>query len=69
MSDRKIIAQHAATVLVGQIAVIGFGMADTVITGRYSPQAQAVLALASSIYISIFVALNGLIQALLPVTR
>ena len=67
MSDRKIIAQHAATVLVGQIAVIGFGMADTVITGRYSPQAQAVLALASSIYISIFVALNGLIQALLPV--
>lgn len=67
MTDRRIIAQHAATVVVGQIAVIGFGMADTVITGRYSPQAQAVLALASSIYISIFVALNGLVQALLPV--
>jgi MATE family multidrug resistance protein len=54
-------------VLVGQLAVMSFGIADTLIAGRYSPQALAVLSLASSIYISIYVALNGLLQALLPV--
>jgi MATE family multidrug resistance protein len=46
---------------------MSFGIADTLIAGRYSPQALAVLSLASSIYISIYVALNGLLQALLPV--
>ena len=67
MSELRIIARHAATVLVGQLAVMSFGIADTLIAGHYSPQALAVLALASSIYISIYVALNGLIQALLPI--
>jgi multidrug resistance protein, MATE family len=67
MSELRTIARHAATVLVGQLAVMSFGIADTLIAGRYSPQALAVLALASSIYISIYVALNGLLQALLPV--
>jgi MATE family multidrug resistance protein len=67
MSEFKTIARHAGTVLVGQLAVMSFGVADTVIAGRYSPQALAVLSLASSIYISIYVALNGLLQALLPV--
>lgn len=67
MSELRIIARHAGTVLVGQLAVMSFGIADTLIAGRYSPQALAVLALASSIYISTYVALNGLIQALLPV--
>ena len=66
MSELRVIARHAGTVLVGQLAVMSFGIADTLIAGRYSPQALAVLALASSIYISIYVALNGLIQALLP---
>ena len=59
MSEFKTIARHAGTVLVGQLAVMSFGVADTVIAGRYSPQALAVLSLASSIYISIYVALNG----------
>mgnify|MGYP006196385679 CR=1 FL=1 len=67
MSEFKTIARHAGTVLVGQLAVMSFGVADTVIAGRYSPQALAVLSLASSIYISIYVDLNGLLQALLPV--
>ena len=67
MSELGIIARHAGTVLIGQLAVIAFGVADTLIAGRYSPQALAVLSLASSIYISIYVALNGLMQALLPV--
>lgn len=67
MTELRTIARHASTVLVGQLAVMSFGIADTLIAGHYSPQALAVLALASSIYISIYVALNGLIQALLPV--
>ena len=66
MSELRIIARHAGTVLVGQLAVMSFSIADTLIAGRYSPQALAVLSLASSIYISIYVALNGLMQALLP---
>jgi MATE family multidrug resistance protein len=67
MSELSTIARHAGTVLIGQLAVMAFGIADTVIAGRYSPQALAVLSLASSIYISIYVALNGMLQALLPV--
>ncbi len=67
MSELRTIGRHAGTVLVGQLAVMAFGIADTLMAGRYSPQALAVLSLASSIYISIYVALNGLLQALLPV--
>ncbi len=67
MSELGVILRHAGTVLVGQLAVMAFGVADTMIAGRHSPQALATLSLASSIYISIYVALNGLVQALLPV--
>ena len=67
MSELRTISRHAGTVLVGQLAVMSFGVADTIIAGRYSPHALAVLSLASSIYISIYVALNGMLQALLPV--
>jgi MATE family multidrug resistance protein len=67
VSELKTIARHAGTVLIGQLAVITFGVADTVIAGRHSPEALATLSLASSIYISVYVGLNGLIQALLPV--
>jgi MATE family multidrug resistance protein len=67
MSELRTISRHAGTVLVGQLAVMAFGVADTVIAGRYSPHALAVLSVASSIYISIYVALNGMMQALLPV--
>jgi multidrug resistance protein, MATE family len=67
MSELRTIARHTGTVLIGQLAVMAFGIADALIAGRYSPHALAVLSLASSIYISIYVALNGMIQSLLPV--
>ncbi len=67
MSELRVVLRHAGTVLVGQLAVMAFSVADTLIAGRHSPQALAVLSLASSIYISVYVALNGLVQALLPV--
>jgi MATE family multidrug resistance protein len=67
MSELRTISRQAGTVLVGQLAVMAFGVTDTVIAGRYSPHALAVLSLASAVYISIYVALNGMLQALLPV--
>ncbi|MEY2781958.1 MAG: Multidrug resistance protein MdtK, partial [Pseudomonadota bacterium] len=36
MSELRIIARHAGTVLVGQLAVMSFSIADTLIAGRYS---------------------------------
>jgi MATE family multidrug resistance protein len=67
MFEARTILRHAATVLVGQLAVMAFGIADTLIAGRYAASALAALSVGSSIYISIYVALNGLMQALLPV--
>lgn len=67
MFEARTITRHAGTVLVGQLAVMAFGIADTLIAGRYDASALAALSVGSSIYISIYVALNGLMQALLPV--
>lgn len=67
MSELKIIARHASTVLVGQLAVMAFGVADTVIAGRYSDTALAALSVGSAIYISVYVGLMGIVQALLPI--
>jgi MATE family multidrug resistance protein len=67
MFEARTILRHASTVLVGQLAVMAFGIADTLIAGRYAASALAALSVGSSIYISIYVALNGLMQALLPV--
>ena len=67
MSELKVIARHAGTVLVGQLAVMAFGVADTVIAGRYSDTALAALSVGSAIYISVYVGLMGILQALLPI--
>ena len=66
MNERQIILKHAATVLVGQLAVVAFGVSDTLIAGRYDPQALAVLSVSAAIYITVYVALLGVLQALLP---
>lgn len=67
MNERAIIARHAGTVLVGQLATMGFGIADTVIAGRYSQEALAALSVGAAVYITVFVALTGVLHALLPV--
>jgi multidrug resistance protein, MATE family len=67
VSEFKIISRHAGTVLVGQLAVIAFGVADTMIAGRYSDEALAALSVGSAIYISVYVGLIGIVQALLPI--
>ncbi|MES2512354.1 MAG: MATE family efflux transporter [Pseudomonadota bacterium] len=67
MSELRIVSQHAGTVLVGQLAVMAFGVADTVIAGRYSDAALAALSVGSALYVSIYVGLIGIVQALLPI--
>ncbi|WP_236698520.1 MATE family efflux transporter [Xylophilus sp. Leaf220] len=61
------IARHAGTVLAGQWAVMAFGVTDTVVAGRHSDAALAALAVGSAIFVSVYVALMGVVQALLPV--
>lgn len=51
---------------IGQIALIANGVIDTVMTSRFSATDLAALALGFSIYISVFVGLSGVLQALLP---
>jgi MATE family multidrug resistance protein len=67
MSELRTIARHAGTVLVGQLATMAFGVADTIVAGRYAETALAALSVGSAVYISVFVGLMGMLQALLPV--
>ena len=61
------IARHAASVLVGQLAVIGFGVADTVMTGRHASADLAALSIGVAIYVSVYIGLTGIVQALIPI--
>ncbi len=61
------LAKHAGTVYVGQVAVMAFGLTDTLVAGRHSGEALAALSVGSAVYISIFVALLGVLQAQLPI--
>jgi multidrug resistance protein, MATE family len=66
VTELRMIARHAGTVLAGQLAVMAFGVTDTIVAGRYSQQALAALSVGAAVYISVFVALMGTLQALLP---
>lgn len=59
--------QLAGPLLVGQLAVIAFGVLDTAMVARYSTQDLAALAMGGSIFISIYVGLTGVISALAPI--
>ncbi|VTU30070.1 Multidrug-efflux transporter [Variovorax sp. PBL-E5] len=66
-SERRVIVRHAATVLAGQMAVMAFGVTDTIVAGRYAEGALAALSVGSAIFVSVYVSLMGGLQALLPV--
>lgn len=66
-SEISLIARHAGTVLVGQLAVMAFGVTDTIVAGRFSADALAALSVASAVFVSVYVSLMGVLQALLPV--
>jgi MATE family multidrug resistance protein len=54
----------AVPLLLGQLAVITFGVMDTAMTARYSTDDLAALGMASSIFISVYVGLTGILSAL-----
>ena len=56
-----------APILVSQFAVMGLALVDTVMAGRLSAQDLAAVALGSSIYASIFIGMNGVLQVLTPI--
>jgi MATE family multidrug resistance protein len=67
MREWHLLSRHAGTVFVGQIAVMAFGVTDTLVAARYSSEALAALSVGSATYISIFVALLGVLTAQLPI--
>lgn len=67
MSEISTIARHAGTVLAGQLAVMAFGVTDTIVAGQFSADALAALSVASAVFVSVYVSLMGVLQALLPI--
>ncbi|UCV00850.1 MATE family efflux transporter [Acidovorax radicis] len=67
MSELSTITRHATTVLAGQLAVMAFGVIDTIVAGRYGESSLAALSVGSAIFVSVYVALIGVLQALMPV--
>jgi len=65
--DLRRIAKLAAPVLIGQLAVIAFGVIDTVMAGRASAGDLAAVGLGGSIYVTVYVSLMGVLQALAPI--
>jgi MATE family multidrug resistance protein len=61
------IAALAWPILIGQLAVIAYGVIDTAMTARFSATDLAALAIGASVYVSVFVGLNGVLQALSPI--
>ncbi len=61
------VAQLAWPILIGQLAVISNGVVDTMMTARHSATDLAALGLGASVYVSIFVGLSGVMQALSPI--
>lgn len=66
MSELRTLLRHAGTVLAGQLAVMAFGVTDTIVAGRHSASALAALSIGSAFFVSVYVSLLGVIQALLP---
>ncbi len=54
-------------VFVGQIAVLAFGTADTVLLARYASLDLAALAVGGAAYISVFIGLMGVVMAIGPI--
>ncbi|UIF85062.1 MATE family efflux transporter [Cupriavidus sp. UYPR2.512] len=65
--DLRRIASLAGPVLAGQLAVIAFGVIDTVMAGRASATDLAAVGLGGSIYVTIYISLMGVLQALSPI--
>src|SRR5262245_7810640 len=68
--SRKIlrdISRLAWPVFIAQIAIMANGLIDTVMAGRYSTLDLAAVGIGASIYVTLFVTLNGVLIALTPI--
>ena len=66
---RKLVGQVydlAWPVLVAQLAVMAYGVIDTVMAGRYATDDLAAVGIGASIYFSVFVGLMGVLLAVTP---
>ena len=66
-TELRTMLSHAASVWIGQAAVMAFGVVDTVVAGRHSDLSLAALAVGSAVFITVYVSLFGLLSALLPI--
>ncbi|MCL9846336.1 MATE family efflux transporter [Ralstonia solanacearum] len=67
LADLRSIAALAWPVLIGQLAVIAFGVLDTTMAGRASAADLAAIGLGGSIYVTVYISLTGVLQALAPI--
>ncbi|WP_250513300.1 MATE family efflux transporter [Caballeronia sp. INDeC2] len=67
LNDVRKIGALAWPVLIGQLAVIAFGVIDTAMVGRFSATDLAALGLGGSVYISVYIGLTGILVALQPI--
>lgn len=67
VADVRRITALAWPVLIGQLAVIAFGVLDTAMAGRASAADLAAIGLGGSIYVTIYISLMGVLQALSPI--
>lgn len=66
-SDLRVIAGDAWAVFVGQVAVMGFAVVDTIVAGRHSDLSLATLSIGAAVFVTVHVSLMGLFTALLPI--
>ena len=57
----------AAPVFIAQIAIMANGLVDTLMAGRYGTVDLAAVGIGASIYVTLFVTLNGILIALTPI--
>jgi multidrug resistance protein, MATE family len=67
LHDARRIAPLAWPVFVGQVAVLAFGTVDTLIASRASASDLAALAIGSAVYVTVFIALMGMVMAVAPI--
>lgn len=65
--ETRAIVGHAWPVLVAQLAAMGMMLIDTVLLGHVSADELAAIAVGGGIYISVLMALAGVLQALSPI--
>lgn len=63
----KRIAELAWPVFIGQLAVLGFATVDTVLVAHHSALDLAALAVGAAAYVTVFIGLMGVVQAVSPI--